>query len=244
MIRFFSTLRQRLLAENRLSKYLLYAIGEVFLVVIGILLALQVNEWRDRRVQDKKEQQALELLIRDLKDDYKNLQVLDHYLDKQEKGMIRLLEFIEEASDSDSIVYYAREAIGIWNYRPTYPTYEGLRQSGSLDLIRDPDIRNHIIWYHDEIIPYLDDLRAFYKEDDAKAEEAFEPYVGFRHTGDRWEAFGTLNLDALKADTRTKNILSRAGRRRGWFRMRIRNIFNPQIDSLDTALAGYLEQQK
>ena len=40
MIRFFRTLRQRLLAENRVSRYLLYAIGEIVLVVIGILIAL------------------------------------------------------------------------------------------------------------------------------------------------------------------------------------------------------------
>ena len=49
MIRFFRTLRQRLLAENRLSKYLLYALGEIALVMIGILLALQVNTWSEAR---------------------------------------------------------------------------------------------------------------------------------------------------------------------------------------------------
>ena len=43
MLRFFRTLRQRLLPENRISKYLLYAVGEILPVVIGILIALQVN---------------------------------------------------------------------------------------------------------------------------------------------------------------------------------------------------------
>ena len=45
MIRFFRVLRQRLLAENRVSRYLLYALGEIALVMVGILLALQVNNW-------------------------------------------------------------------------------------------------------------------------------------------------------------------------------------------------------
>lgn len=49
MIRFFRTLRQRLLAENRLSKYLLYAVGEIVLVVIGILIALQFNNWNEHK---------------------------------------------------------------------------------------------------------------------------------------------------------------------------------------------------
>ena len=49
MHRFFRTLRQRLLTENRFSKYLLYAIGEILLVVIGILIALQVDNWNEQR---------------------------------------------------------------------------------------------------------------------------------------------------------------------------------------------------
>jgi hypothetical protein len=45
MFRFFRQIRQRLLTDNKFSKYLLYAIGEIVLVVIGILIALQVNNW-------------------------------------------------------------------------------------------------------------------------------------------------------------------------------------------------------
>ncbi len=48
MLRFFSVIRKKLLAENRLRKYLLYAVGEIFLVVIGIIIALQVNSWKDK----------------------------------------------------------------------------------------------------------------------------------------------------------------------------------------------------
>lgn len=49
MIKFFRRIRQRLLQENQFSKYLLYAIGEIILVVIGILIALQVNNWNESR---------------------------------------------------------------------------------------------------------------------------------------------------------------------------------------------------
>lgn len=53
MLKFFRKIRQRLLRENRLSSYLLYAIGEILLVVIGILIALQINNWNDRKKQYK-----------------------------------------------------------------------------------------------------------------------------------------------------------------------------------------------
>ncbi|WP_019669398.1 cadherin repeat domain-containing protein [Eudoraea adriatica] len=60
MLRFFRQIRQRLLTDNppagsrranRFSKYLLYAVGEIFLVVVGILIALQVNNWNEQRIQ-------------------------------------------------------------------------------------------------------------------------------------------------------------------------------------------------
>jgi len=49
MIKFFRKIRRQLLTENRFSKYLLYAIGEIVLVVIGILIALQINIWNENR---------------------------------------------------------------------------------------------------------------------------------------------------------------------------------------------------
>jgi hypothetical protein len=47
MLRFFRQIRQRLLTDNKFSKYLLYAIGEILLVVIGILIALQADFWNE-----------------------------------------------------------------------------------------------------------------------------------------------------------------------------------------------------
>ncbi len=49
MIKFFRKIRQRLLTENKFSKYLIYAVGEILLVVIGILIALSINNWNESR---------------------------------------------------------------------------------------------------------------------------------------------------------------------------------------------------
>jgi hypothetical protein len=49
MIKFFRKIRQRLLSENKFSKYLIYAIGEIILDVIGILIALSINNWNENR---------------------------------------------------------------------------------------------------------------------------------------------------------------------------------------------------
>jgi hypothetical protein len=55
MIKFFRKIRQKLLSEGKIGKYLKYAIGEILLVVIGILIAVQVNNWNVKNVNQKKE---------------------------------------------------------------------------------------------------------------------------------------------------------------------------------------------
>ena len=59
MIKFFRHIRKRLLTENKFSKYLLYAIGEIVLVVIGILIALSINNWNENQKKTLLENQYL-----------------------------------------------------------------------------------------------------------------------------------------------------------------------------------------
>ena len=74
MFKFFRSVRQVLLSENKFSKYFLYALGEVLLVVVGILIALQINNWNE---QQKAQQELNAILIEvynDLNSDLKELQ--------------------------------------------------------------------------------------------------------------------------------------------------------------------------
>ncbi|MCB9318270.1 MAG: hypothetical protein H6570_03235 [Lewinellaceae bacterium] len=69
MSNFIRNLRRLWLSENRFSKYLVYAIGEIILVVIGILIALQINEWNERRQHHQEENRILLSLKKDLIND-------------------------------------------------------------------------------------------------------------------------------------------------------------------------------
>ena len=66
MIKFFRHIRQTLIMENKTSKYLKYAIGEIILVVVGILIALQINNWNENRKLKNVEFQTLLALQVDL----------------------------------------------------------------------------------------------------------------------------------------------------------------------------------
>ena len=74
MIKFFRKIRQKLLKENRVSKYLLYAFGEIILVVIGILIALQINDWNEDRKNNNTEQKLLNALQMEFES---NLKILE-----------------------------------------------------------------------------------------------------------------------------------------------------------------------
>ena len=69
MIKFFRKIRQKLLSENKFSKYLIYAIGEIILVVIGILIALQINNWNENNKLEAKKQDYYQQLLADLRKD-------------------------------------------------------------------------------------------------------------------------------------------------------------------------------
>ena len=73
MIKFFRKIRQRLLTENKFSKYLLYAIGEIILVVVGILIALKINNWNSLKIKAKEGIQTYQQIKRQIFEDQKEL---------------------------------------------------------------------------------------------------------------------------------------------------------------------------
>jgi len=98
MIKFFRKIRQRLLTENKFSKYLIYAVGEIILVVIGILIALQFNTWQMEKKDRQIEKTLLKNIKRDLESDIHELRNVKEFKISQNKAGLRLLEYFIDAS--------------------------------------------------------------------------------------------------------------------------------------------------
>ena len=77
MIKFFRKIRQNLLSEGKNGNYLKYAIGEIVLVVIGILIALQINNWNQGRVNKKNENEYLTEIIKEIE---ANISLTNYYI--------------------------------------------------------------------------------------------------------------------------------------------------------------------
>lgn len=82
MLKFFKRIRKRQIHQGRLKNYLLYAIGEIILVVIGILLALQINNWNTERVEQDQMQEFASAMIQDLRADIYETELRQRQMEK------------------------------------------------------------------------------------------------------------------------------------------------------------------
>jgi hypothetical protein len=243
MLRFFRTIRKKLMEQNKIRTYILYAIGEILLVVFGILIALQLNEWRDNYLQRQKEIQTVRQLIIDLDTERESMQEFKTKLDTQRVATASFLKAIKQGEPLDSVAKYRYQTMNTWNYRPKHPTYDGLKLNGALDLISDDSLRTTIIYHFDYMVTYFEDLRVKYHTDIDNVDDALLPYIGIIPddlAGFRKRSY--LNLSALKEDSRTHHVLGRAGAMRQFLSFRIENLFIPKTEELETELRDYLEE--
>ncbi|WP_228851767.1 DUF6090 family protein [Aegicerativicinus sediminis] len=98
MITFLRKIRQKLLTENKFTRYFIYALGEIILVVIGILIALQVNTWQLEKKDRQIEKTLLKNIKRDLESDISELRRVKEFKISQNKAGLKLLEYFIDAS--------------------------------------------------------------------------------------------------------------------------------------------------
>lgn len=84
MLKFFRKIRYNYMEQNKTGKYLKYAFGEILLVVIGILIALQINNWNENRKESDKLHQVYERILIDVENDLNELSANLAYIEKQE----------------------------------------------------------------------------------------------------------------------------------------------------------------
>ena len=107
MLRFFRKMRKALIPENRFGRYFFYAVGEIVLVVIGILIALQVNNWNENRKNRIYEKRILNELIVSLSRDLSTLEY-NFELHKQaiKSSEIVLNALTENEQFNDSLAFH------------------------------------------------------------------------------------------------------------------------------------------
>ena len=95
MVKFFRKIRQNLLSEDKTGKYLKYAIGEIILVVVGILIALSINNWNENRKDERRTINYLTNLIENLNNDISSFEVNISFNKTRLKGIFYILEYAD-----------------------------------------------------------------------------------------------------------------------------------------------------
>jgi Family of unknown function (DUF6090) len=161
MIKFFRKIRQNMIKENRTSKYLLYAIGEIVLVVIGILIALSINNWNTNRIQKQKEH----LLLSELNKEFKANKIqLDTVLSSHKRSMKSVEYLISrlpikniKTENLDSLSYHLWYLGTIYTFNPSGGVTNSIMNSSTIDIISNDELRQLIVSWNDVLLDYQEE---------------------------------------------------------------------------------------
>ena len=158
MIKFFRKIRQNLLMENKTSKYFKYAIGEIILVVIGILIALQINNWNELRKDQQKETVFLKQIHTEFSENKEQFEMIKNFHQKSLNSCIWMLKNQPfQMINLDSLRYHSLWARVAYTFDPSQSSIKSLISSGSINLIQDTELRELLIRWQDLINDYLEE---------------------------------------------------------------------------------------
>lgn len=145
MIKFFRKIRQQLLSENKFSKYLIYAIGEIILVVIGILIALQINNWNEGQKTRKLEKSTLIEIKNSLEMDIQNLNnQIESQLQNAKYATVLLNHIKHKKAYSTEIDILWEKVVQYFFVDFNTSAYK-LLESRGIDIIENEELRQRIV---------------------------------------------------------------------------------------------------
>jgi hypothetical protein len=196
----FRNLKQRYLDKTEFRKYALFALGEMALLIIGILIALQVDNWNSERLQTEAVKNYLQTIARNIASDLKSVDEIRSGREDAYELSVRWLNFGSRASSySVPEVSFASRVLNqaslLRHFNASTSGYEALKSSGALEEIQGTDIERLLYDYYDTVARIKD------KEQDHNnftRLKATEVYLGWPDGLDVWE----LNDPQVLIDTR------------------------------------------
>jgi hypothetical protein len=219
MLKLFRKTRRRLLTGSRLGKYVAYAVGEIFLVVVGILLALQIDAWNQAYQDRSTEKDYLINLVEDLKADtaWINWYVIDRY-DRKVNALHKVRAYYQGAYEiGDTLAFLDEVGYGAVFGNVVFSfnrgVYDELVSTGNLRKIRSIRLRDEINAYYasqDRLkvsakdflsgyVDYINSLRPFGRTD-ASEIDPFDRRLILAHLR-KEEFYRTCNLELTLAHT-------------------------------------------
>ena len=249
MIHFFRRIRQGLLSQNRLSKYMPYAIGEIVLVVIGIIIALQLNNLN----QARKDRYYEVKMLTELKTS------LEHDIDHFKTCLVRLRVIDSAVTDFISLAYNGYEKTDSmllnpfnekrwWHlrtgvdYRVNYGPYEAIKSSG-MDKISNDSLRNILVTFYDFELSSFMELTKWYNrgfDEFLERQNAFLEVSQIRENNGELTIVKDIPWD-LYMRPECIELLNDIGKSTGWLTGRLTS-FIPKMEDIVEILNSEITQ--
>ena len=163
MIKLFRNIRKNLLNEGKTTKYFKYAIGEIVLVVIGILIALSINTWNENRLDRIKEKTIMASINKEFKANQVQLDSVLYYHNKaleNSKKLVAMFPIDIKEDNLDSISTYLTHSVAAWTFNPSQGSINSIINSSSLELIRNEELREYLVSWQGLVIDFQEDEMA------------------------------------------------------------------------------------
>tara|TARA_R110002072_G_scaffold127575_1_gene264978 strand:+ start:2218 stop:2952 length:735 start_codon:yes stop_codon:yes gene_type:complete len=172
MIKFFRKIRYDLMGQNKSTKYFKYAIGEIVLVVIGILIALQINTWNEQNKLNSEEHKILLSLRTELIENLVKFDSIYNFHIVRDSVLNRLIDLDPKLENFDSQDSLILKADWSWTFNPSRGIYNSIINSGKIEYIRNDDLKIKIAKLNDIVDDYIEDEKGIM----TYTSENIEPY--------------------------------------------------------------------
>ena len=165
MFKFFRRIRQGLLKEGKFYGYLVYAIGEIILIIIGILIALQISNWNETRKLKSIEISLLKGISVDLTQNINQVKAIISADDKDIQKGENLLKILKdpESTFHDSLKLSFGVINSYFPFEHTDGAYENLKQKG-LDIIQDDSLKIEVRYLFEQLFPGIEKTGNSFRE--------------------------------------------------------------------------------
>ena len=153
MIHLFRRIRHKLFSNGKFTKYLFYAIGEIALVMIGILLALQVNNWNEHRKNTANKNAHCKQLITTLQTDLQELERYKQRVDLIQSGCQYVWDYVHgDLMDIDTNLFKMNflNAQNSYEFVPNTTVFNNLIEGVGLSLIESDSLKNLFNLYYSD----------------------------------------------------------------------------------------------
>ena len=150
-------MRQSNLSEGKTSKYVKYAIGEIVLVVIGILIALQINNWNENRKEKRQELKQLKALKLEFEKNLVTFDSITKHHTENEAATQLLINAKDENYSLETLDSLFLKANYNYNFDPSRGIYNSLINSGQIELLSNEVLKYKVAEIQDIVVDYIDD---------------------------------------------------------------------------------------